>query len=166
MFDYRKLPLIIIITGVVIFAFSGLFTVLNVTNSGIKMKMYLCEPEIQSAFFYNDSAVSIVDYYPKEYLYNPKSNVNDICAYKKRDFKGNLTTEKYEQCKQIYSNVTKRMYASGKCKQVGKEIFENNTTNCEALYIWRNKKLISIKCEGGTNSEREAAIKKIKQKYK
>ncbi len=166
MFDYRKLPLIIIVTGVIIFAFSGLFTVLNLTNSGIKMEMYLCEPEIQSAFFYNDNTVSIVDYYSKEYLYNPKSNVNDICAYKRRDFNGNLTPEKYEQCKQIYSNETKKMYTSGKCKQVGKEIIETNTTNCEALYIWKNKKLISIKCEGGTNAEREGAIIKIKDKFK
>ncbi len=166
MFDYRKLPLIIIITGLILFASSGLLTVLNISNKGIKMEMYLCEPEIQSAFFYNDTTVSIVDYYAKEYLYNPKSNVSEICAYKRRDFNGNLTPEKYEQCKKTYTNETTKRQNKGQCKQVGKEIIENNITKCETLYIWKTKKLISIKCEGGTKEQRASAIKQIKLKHR
>lgn len=168
MFDYRKLPLIIIIAGIVLFTFSGLLTVLNVTNSGIKMDMYLCQSEGPNYYLnkFSDNTVSILYYYPREYIYNKKDNASDVCSYQKRDVLGKLTPKKYEACKDTYVNVTKKKYESGKCQQIGKEIIENDVTRCETLYVWKGKKLISINCEGGTTAQREATIENIQAKYK
>lgn len=166
MFDYRKLPFIILVVGVVLFAFSGLLTVLNVTNSGIKMDMYLCEPEINSAYIKQGYTETIVDYYPREYIYDKSQNVNDICLYKQNDLQGELTLGKYENCRKTYLNETTSRYQKGECKQIGKEILKNNISDCEVFYIWGSKKLVRVSCVGGTKIQREQQIKQIKDQYK
>lgn len=166
MFDYRKLPFIILVVGVVLFAFSGLFTVLKVTNSGIKMDMYLCEPSISSGYFYDDYTATSVYYYPREYIYDKTADVKDICSYKRKDFYGNLTPDKFDTCRKTYVTTTKKRYSDGECKQIGKEILVNKNTDCEVYYLWGTKNIVNIKCVGGTPEQRKTDILKIKDKYK
>lgn len=166
MFYGEKLPLTILISAFIIFAICGLVTVLKTTHSGIKMDMYLCVSDVPSAYYYNDSAYTTKEFYPREYIYDKNSNVNDICSYKRRDFKGVLTPLKYEKCKNIYNNTTKAKYNNNECKVLGKESYITDDMECSVFYVWGSKKLVSVSCEGSSFEQRTEAIKKIQKKYK
>ncbi len=166
MFYSEKLPLIVVISAFIIFAVCGLVTVLTTTHGGIKMDKYLCVSSIPSAYFYNDGSYTSKELYPREYIYDKNLKTEDICSYKKRDFNGELTLDKYNECKKIYAQQTKQKFANNECKTIGKEIYTYDNMECTALYVWGKKTLVSVSCEGSTPEKRKEAILKIQKKFK
>lgn len=166
MFYGEKLPLIVVISAFLIFAISGLITVLSTTRGGIKMDKYLCELSIPSAYFYNDGSFTSKELYPREYIYDKNNKSTEICAYKKRDFEGNLTLNNYNECQNTYTQKTRAAYEAKECKTIGKKIYTTDNMECSALYVWGQNNLVSVSCEGGTIGQRKAAIQKIQSKYK
>ena len=166
MFYSEKLPLIIVISAFVIFAVCGLTTVLTTAHGGIKLDKYLCVSSVPAAYFYNDTVYTTKELYPREYIYDKNSDVNDICSYKRRDFFGKLTPDKYEKCKNIYNNTTKAKYHNNECKVLGKESYATDDMECNVLYVWNSKTLVSVSCEGATAEKRQEAMSNLQKKFK
>lgn len=166
MFYNEKLPLIAVISAFIIFAVCGLVTVLKTTHGGIKMDKYLCVSDVPAAYFYKDDTYTTKEFYPREYIYDKNSNVNDVCSYKRRDFSGKLTLNRYEKCQDIYNNTTKTKYKNNECKVLGKDSYITDDMECSVLYVWDTKKLVSISCEGSTKEKRKEIIQKMQAKFK
>ncbi len=166
MFYSEKLPLVVVISAFLIFAISGLVTVLKTTHSGIKLDKYLCVSSIPAAYFYNDTGYTTKELYPREYIYDKNLSAREVCSYKKRDFDGKSTPEKYDECRDIYNTVTKSKYKNNECKVLGKEIYEKDKVGCTVLYVWNTKALVSVSCEAPTQELRKESIQELEKKYK